>query len=561
MRCVMPDTHFYKYDDYDRTLVSERVDQFRDQVRRRLAGELTEEQFKPLRLHNGLYLQLHDYMLRIAIPYGTLSSRQLRKLADISRKYDRGYGHFTTRQNLQLNWIKLEDAPDALAALAEVDMHAMQTSGNCIRNVTADHYAGAAIDEIEDPRIWAEIVRQWSTLHPEFTFLPRKFKIAITGSPNDRAAVRVHDIGLRLWRNEQGEVGFEVIVGGGLGRTPMIGKTLREFLPRDELLAYLESTLRVYNRYGRRDNLYKARIKILVHEVGVEKMREEVEAEYAANRDGALKLPTATIGAIARQFAPPVLPPKPVISPLVEGQRLGDPDFALWLKSNVAPHRVPGYAIVTASLKPAGSPPGDASAAQMEGVADIAEAYSQGELRVSHEQNLIFPHVAVEDLPRVYRELAVLGFAEANVGKITDIIACPGLDYCALANARSIPVAQRISNHFANLARQHDIGDLKIKISGCINACGHHHVGHIGILGVDKNGVELYQISLGGDVDFGRTAIGAILGPAVTADKVVETVDAIVATYLDARQPGERFVDTYRRIGAQPFKENIYGAL
>ena len=561
MRCVMPDTHFYKYDDYDRTLVSERVDQFRDQVRRRLAGELTEEQFKPLRLHNGLYLQLHAYMLRIAIPYGTLSSRQLRKLADISRKYDRGYGHFTTRQNLQLNWIKLEDAPDALAALAEVDMHAMQTSGNCIRNVTADHYAGAAIDEIEDPRIWAEIVRQWSTLHPEFTFLPRKFKIAITGSPNDRAAVRVHDIGLRLWRNEQSEVGFEVIVGGGLGRTPMIGKTLREFLPRDELLAYLESTLRVYNRYGRRDNLYKARIKILVHEVGVEKMREEVEAEYAANRDGALKLPTATIGAIARQFAPPVLPPKPVISPLVEGQRLGDPDFALWLKSNVAPHRVPGYAIVTASLKPAGSPPGDASAAQMEGVADIAEAYSQGELRVSHEQNLIFPHVAVEDLPRVYRELAVLGFAEANVGKITDIIACPGLDYCALANARSIPVAQRISNHFANLARQHDIGDLKIKISGCINACGHHHVGHIGILGVDKNGVELYQISLGGDVDFGRTAIGAILGPAVTADKVVETVDAIVATYLDARQPGERFVDTYRRIGAQPFKENIYGAL
>ena len=561
MRCVMPDTHFYKYDDYDRTLVSERVDQFRDQVRRRLAGELTEEQFKPLRLHNGLYLQLHAYMLRIAIPYGTLSSRQLRKLADISRKYDRGYGHFTTRQNLQLNWIKLEDAPDALAALAEVDMHAMQTSGNCIRNVTADHYAGAAIDEIEDPRIWAEIVRQWSTLHPEFTFLPRKFKIAITGSPNDRAAVRVHDIGLRLWRNEQGEVGFEVIVGGGLGRTPMIGKTLREFLPRNELLAYLESTLRVYNRYGRRDNLYKARIKILVHEVGVEKMREEVEAEYAANRDGALKLPTATIEAIARQFAPPVLPPKPVISPLVEAQRLGDPDFALWLKSNVAPHRVPGYAIVTASLKPAGSPPGDASAAQMEGVADIAEAYSQGELRVSHEQNLIFPHVAVEDLPRVYRELAVLGFAEANVGKITDIIACPGLDYCALANARSIPVAQRISNHFANLARQHDIGDLKIKISGCINACGHHHVGHIGVLGVDKNGVELYQISLGGDVDFGRTAIGAILGPAVAADKVVETVDSIVATYLDARQPGERFVDTYRRIGAQPFKERVYAAV
>ena len=559
----MPDTHFYRphhfyqYDDYDRTLVAERVEQFRDQVRRRIAGELTEEQFKPLRLTNGLYLQLHAYMLRIAIPYGTLSSRQLRKLADISRKYDRGYGHFTTRQNLQLNWIKLEDAPDALAALAEVDMHAMQTSGNCIRNVTADHYAGAAIDEIEDPRIWCEIVRQWSTLHPEFSFLPRKFKIAITGSPNDRAAVRVHDIGLRLWANEAGEVGFEVIVGGGLGRTPMIGKTLREFLPRDELLAYLEATLRVYNRYGRRDNLYKARIKILVHEIGAEKMREEVEAEYAAIKDGALKLPADTIEAIARQFAPPPLPHRPAVVAEVEGLKLGDRDFALWLKSNVAPHRLAGYRIVTASLKPAGAPPGDASAVQMEGVADIADAYSQGEIRVSHEQNLILPHVAVEDLPAVWRALGRLGFAEANVGKITDIIACPGLDYCALANARSIPVAQRISNHFAELARQHDIGDLKIKISGCINACGHHHVGHIGILGVDKNGVELYQLSLGGDVDFGKTAIGTILGPAVTADKVVEAVDAMVATYLDNRGDGERFVDTYRRIGAQPFKERV----
>ena len=557
----MPDTHFYRYDDYDRTLVAERVEQFRDQVRRRLAGELTEEQFKPLRLTNGLYLQLHAYMLRIAIPYGTLSSRQLRKLADIARKYDRGYGHFTTRQNLQLNWIKLEEAPDALAALAEVDMHAMQTSGNVIRNVTADHFAGAAADEIEDPRIWCEIVRQWSTLHPEFTFLPRKFKIAITGSPNDRAAVRVHDIGLRLWRNEAGEVGFEVIVGGGLGRTPMIGKTLREFLPKDELLAYLEATLRVYNRYGRRDNIYKARIKILVHELGAEKMREEVEAEYAEIKDGALKLPAETIEAIARQFAPPALPHRPAVVGAVEALKLEDRDFALWLKSNVAPHRMAGYRIVTASLKPAGAPPGDASSVQMEGVADIADAYSQGEIRVSHEQNLVLPHVAVEDLPAVYAALERLGFAEANVGKITDIIACPGLDYCALANARSIPVAQRISNHFADLARQHDIGDLKIKISGCINACGHHHVGHIGILGVDKNGVELYQISLGGDVDFGKTALGTILGPAVAADKVVEAVDALVATYLDARGEGERFVDTYRRIGAQPFKERVYAAV
>ena len=563
----MPDTHvpsvphFYRYDSYDRTLVAERVEQFRDQVRRRLANELTEEQFKPLRLTNGLYLQLHAYMLRIAIPYGTLSSRQLRKLAEIARKYDRGYGHFTTRQNLQLNWIRLEDAPDALAALAEVDMHAMQTSGNVIRNVTADHFAGAAADEIEDPRIWCEIVRQWSTLHPEFSFLPRKFKIAVTGSPNDRAAVRVHDIGLRLWRNAAGQVGFEVIVGGGLGRTPMIGKTLREFLPREELLAYLEATLRVYNRYGRRDNLYKARIKILVHEIGAEKMREEVETEYAEIREGALKLSPLTIEAIAAQFAPPPLEKRPEFSAGVARLKLEDRDFALWLRSNVAPHRVPGYAIVTASLKPAGAPPGDASAVQMEGMADIAEGWSHGEIRVSHEQNLVLPHVAIDDLPAVWRALGKLGFAEANVGKITDIIACPGLDYCALANARSIPVAQRISSHFASLAQQHDIGDLKIKISGCINACGHHHVGHIGILGVDKNGVELYQISLGGDVDFGNTALGEILGPAVAADKVVEAIDSLVATYLKRRAAGERFVDTYKRLGARPFKERVYGAL
>jgi sulfite reductase (NADPH) hemoprotein beta-component len=555
----MPDSHFYHYDDYDRALVSERVAQFRDQVRRRLAGELTEEQFKPLRLTNGLYLQLHAYMLRIAIPYGTLSSRQLRQLAAIARKYDKGYGHFTTRQNLQLHWIKLEDAPDAIAMLAEVDMHSIQTSGNCVRNTTADHFAGAAVDEIEDPRVWCEIVRQWSTLHPEFSFLPRKFKIAITGSPNDRAAVRVHDIGLRLWKNEQGEVGFEVIVGGGLGRTPMIGKTIREFLPKDEMLAYLEAALRVYNRYGRRDNLFKARIKILVHEIGAEKMREEVEAEYAAMKDSALKLSPETVEAIAHHFAPPPLRSKRTRVPEVEALKLENRAFGLWLKSNVAPHRVPGYAIVTASLKPAGAPPGDASSAQMDGVADIADAWSHGEIRVSHEQNLVLPHVAIESLPEVYRALEKLGFAEANVGKITDIIACPGLDYCALANARSIPVAQRISNHFAELARQHDIGDLKIKISGCINACGHHHVGHIGILGVDKNGVELYQISLGGDVDFGKTALGTILGPAVESDKVVEAVDALVATYLGARQTGERFVDTYRRIGAEPFKESVYG--
>ncbi len=557
----MPDTHFYRYDDYDRTLLSERVEQFRDQVRRRLAGELTEEQFKPLRLTNGLYLQLHAYMLRIAIPYGTLSSRQLRKLAEIARKYDRGYGHFTTRQNLQLNWIKLEDAPDAIAALAEVDMHAIQTSGNVIRNTTADHFAGAAADEIEDPRVWCEIIRQWSTLHPEFSFLPRKFKIAITGSPNDRAAVRVHDVGLRLWRNPEGQVGFEVIVGGGLGRTPIIGKTIREFLPKDELLAYLEAVLRVYNRYGRRDNIYKARIKILVHEIGVEKMREEVEAEFVQNKDTSLRLDPQTIEAISSQFAPPALSHRSAVVGAVEALKLENRDFALWLKSNTAPHRMAGYRIVTASLKPAGAPPGDASSAQMEGVADIADAYSQGEVRVSHEQNLVLPHVAVEDLPAVYAALERLGFAEANVGKITDIIACPGLDYCALANARSIPVAQSISNHFASLAKQHDIGDLKIKISGCINACGHHHVGHIGILGVDKNGVELYQISLGGDVDFGKTSLGDIIGPAVGADRVVEAVDALVATYLERRDEGERFVDTYRRLGVEPFKERVYATV
>ncbi len=557
----MPDTYFYRYDDFDRTLLSERVDQFRDQVRRRLSGELTEEQFKPLRLTNGLYLQLHAYMLRIAIPYGTLSTKQLRKLAEIARKYDRGYGHFTTRQNLQLNWIKLEDAPDAVAALAEVDMHAIQTSGNVIRNTTADHFAGAAADEIEDPRIWCEMIRQWSTLHPEFSFLPRKFKIAITGSPNDRAAVRVHDVGLRLWRNPEGQVGFEVIVGGGLGRTPIIGKTLREFLPKEDLLAYLEAVLRVYNRYGRRDNIYKARIKILVHELGVDKMREEVEAEFASTRDSALKLDPQTIEAITSQFAPPPLPHRPAMVGAVEALKIEDRDFALWLKSNTAPHRMAGYRIVTASLKPAGAPPGDASAAQMDGVADIADAYSWGEVRVSHEQNLVLPHVAIEDLPAVYAVLSKLGFAEANVGKITDIIACPGLDYCALANARSIPVAQSLSNHFSNLARQHDIGDLKVKISGCINACGHHHVGHIGILGVDKNGVELYQISLGGDVDFGKTSLGEIIGPAVGADEIVEAVDALVATYLERRREGERFVETYRRIGAEPFKERVYGAV
>ncbi len=549
----------YTYDEHDRTFVAERVAQFRDQVKRRLSGELTEEQFKPLRLTNGLYLQLHAYMLRVAIPYGTLSSKQMRMLAHIARRYDRGYGHFTTRQNIQFNWIKLEDAADALDDLASVEMHALQTSGNCIRNTTADQWAGVAVDEIEDPRIWCEIIRQWSSLHPEFTFLPRKFKIAVTGSPHDRAAVRVHDIGLRLHRDEKGEVGFEVIVGGGLGRTPMIGKTIREFLPKRHLLSYLEAILRAYNLAGRRDNLYKARIKILVHEIGVEEMRRRVEAEWAAIRDGALDLPPQTIDAIARHFSPPAYEPQPAVDLAVERLRLESVSFARWLKTNVAPHREPGYAIVNLSLKPEGAPPGDASAAQMEAVADLALAYSHDEIRVSHEQNLVLPHVKRADLPTLWRRLAAVDLATPNLGLVSDIIACPGLDYCALANARSIPVAQRITRRFADLKRQHDIGELKIKISGCINACGHHHVGHIGILGVDKNGEEFYQITLGGD-GTETTSLGRIIGPAVSADDVVDAIETLVETYLQVRRAGERFVDTYRRVGDAPFKERLYAA-
>jgi sulfite reductase (NADPH) hemoprotein beta-component len=549
----------YRYDDFDQTFVDERVAQFRDQVQRRLSGELTEDEFKPLRLTNGLYLQLHAYMLRVAIPYGTLSATQLRMLAHIARRYDRGYGHFTTRQNIQFNWIRLEDAPDVLADLATVQMHALQTSGNCIRNVTADQWAGVAADEIEDPRIYAEIVRQWSSLHPEFSFLPRKFKIAITGSPNDRAAVRVHDIGLRMHRNETGETGFEVIVGGGLGRTPMIGKTIRRFLPKGDLLSYLEAILRVYNQAGRRDNLYKARIKILVHEIGAEEMQRRVETEWERIRTGTLALPADLISGIADHFAPPPYEAAQGPEPALETRRVSDPTFALWLRHNVASHRQTGYAIVNLSLKPAGAPPGDASAAQMEAVADLAERFSFSEIRVTHEQNLVLPHVRHADLPEVHDALQQIGFATPNLGKIGDIIACPGLDYCSLANARSIPVAQRISERFAGIAQQHDIGELKIKISGCINACGHHHVGHIGILGVDKAGEEFYQITLGGSAE-DDAALGTIVGPAVPADAVVETIESLVGTYLSLRLPGERFLDAWRRIGNAPFKERLRDA-
>jgi sulfite reductase (NADPH) hemoprotein beta-component len=549
----------YRYDNYDRTLVDERVAQFRDQVNRRVAGELSDDEFKPLRLMNGLYLQLHAYMLRVAVPYGTLSSTQLRKLAHIARRYDRGYGHFTTRQNIQFNWIKLEDTPDILAELAEVEMHAIQTSGNCIRNVTADHFAGVAADEIEDPRVYAEIIRQWSTFHPEFSFLPRKFKVAVTGSPHDRAAVKVHDIGLRMIRNDSGEAGFEVLVGGGQGRTPVIAKTVRAFLPKRHLLSYLEAILRVYNQLGRRDNLYKARIKILVDAVGAAQFTRMVEEEWNAIRDGYLDLPAAEIERIRGYFAPPPYKTFAGVAPEYDTQLRRDLLFARWARSNLTPHRRPGYAAVTLSLKPTGGIPGDATDAQMDAVADLADRYSFGEIRVSHEQNLVLADVEQGDLYELWRKLDALGLATPNVGLAGDIIACPGLDYCALANARSIPVAQQISRHFSDLTRLLDVGELKIKISGCINACGHHHVGHIGILGVDKHGQEFYQVTLGGSADE-NAALGDIVGPAFSAEQVTGAIETIVDTYLRLREDGERFLDTYRRIGLKPFKETLYAA-
>jgi sulfite reductase (NADPH) hemoprotein beta-component len=549
----------YRYDEFDQKLVDQRVEQFRDQVNRRLSGELSEEEFRPLRLMNGLYLQLHAYMLRVAIPYGTLSSRQMRQLAHIAKRYDKGYGHFTTRQNIQYNWPALKDVPDILDDLAAVEMHGIQTSGNCIRNISADQYAGAAADEIEDPRVYCEIIRQWSTFHPEFSFLPRKFKIAVTGSPNDRAAVRVHDIGLQLVRADDGEVGFEVMVGGGQGRTPMIAKTIRSFLPKQHLLSYLEAILRVYNQLGRRDNMYKARIKILVHEIGAERITAMVEDEWSQIKNGPVDLPPGELERILAYFAPPLMPVLPAHTPEFEDRKRDDEAFAAWAKSNLFPHRIPGYAIVNLSLKPEGGVPGDATAKQMDGVADLADRYSFSEIRVSHEQNLILPHVRQADLYSLWRELRTLDLATANIGMVTDIIACPGLDYCSLANTRSIPVAQRITQRFSDLARIHDIGELRIKISGCINACGHHHVGHIGILGVDKKGEEFYQITLGGDATE-NTAIGSIVGPAFSYDEVVDAVETIVNTYVELRHDGEKFLDSYRRLGNEPFKEKLYAA-
>ena len=544
----------YRYDEFDAEFVRQRVEQFRDQVARRVSGELTEDEFKPLRLMNGVYLQLHAYMLRIAIPYGTLSSQQLRKLAHIARTYDRGTGHFTTRQNLQFNWPRLSDIPDILSELADVEMHAIQTSGNCIRNVTADHFAGATADEVADPRPYAEIVRQWSSLHPEFSFLPRKFKVAVTASARDRAAIQVHDIGLHLKRLADGRLGFAVYVGGGQGRTPILAKLIRDDLPEEDLLSYLEAILRVYNLHGRRDNIYKARIKILVHDLGAEAFTRQVEEDWQRIRDGALKLPQAEIERINAYFAPPAFERRPAKAAL----RAPDRAFDRWVTRNTHAHKQPGYAIVTISLKPIGGIPGDASAGQMDAIADLAQRYSFDEVRVTHEQNLVLPHVRLADLWNVYQGLKAIGLAEANAGLVTDIIACPGLDYCALANARSIPIAQRISERLA--ARQDAIGDLKIKISGCINACGHHHVGHIGILGVEKRGEEHYQLLLGGS-GAEDAALAAITGPGFGPDGIVDAVEKVVDTYLELRSSAaEPFLAAYSRLGPAPFKEALYAA-
>ncbi len=549
----------YRYDAFDQGFVAERASQFRDQVSRRLAGDLTEEQFKPLRLQNGLYLQLHAYMLRVAVPYGVLSGGQLRRLAVIARRWDRGLGHFTTRQNIQFNWIKLEDTPDIIDALAEVGMHAIQTSGNCIRNVTADPDAGVAVDEIEDPRVWAEAMRQWSTIHPEFTFMPRKFKIAISGALEDRAAVLFHDVGLRIVKGKGGATGFRVYVGGGQGRTPYVAQEIAAFVPRDEILSYLEAIMRVYNMHGRRDNIYKARIKILVNALGIDEFRRQVEAEWATLDKAAINLPAAELARIAEHFAAKPLVKHPAKAPKVEARRKSDAAFARWMRLNVLPHRVPGYAIVNISLKEPGMIPGDISADQMETVAELAERFGGDELRVTYQQNLVLPTVAVGDLDTVYDALIEAALATANTELITDIIACPGLDYCNLANARSIGIAQDIAKRFADPEKAEAIGPLRLNISGCINACGHHHAGNIGILGVDKKGTEHYQITLGGSPK-DDAEVGDIVGPSFTAEALPGAVETVVATYLERRlTQSETFLTAYRRLGKLPFREALYG--
>ncbi|RZJ98306.1 MAG: nitrite/sulfite reductase [Novosphingobium sp.] len=543
----------YKYDSYDQEMVDVRVEEFRDQTRRRLDGTLAEENFRPLRLQNGLYLQLHAYMLRVAVPYGTLSSAQMRMLGDIADKYDRGYGHFTTRQNIQYNWIKLEEAPDILADLATVEMHAIQTSGNCIRNISSDQYAGAAADELIDPRPYAELLRQWSSFHPEFLHLPRKFKIAVIASKTDRAAMRLHDIGIEIVKNDAGEIGCAFYVGGGMGRTPMIAPLINPFVPLDQLITYSEACLRVYNRYGRRDNKYKARIKILVHEMGKDEYTRQVEEEFAHLLTQGIEPPIAELERIIPHFADPAFD-----AATSDDLDLSDPDFKLWVDNNTVAHKAKGYVIATVSLKPVGGIPGDASADQIRLMADLARDYSFDELRVTHAQNIVFPHVKKADLYTVWQKLDAAGLSTANLDTIGDIIACPGLDYCSLANARSIPVAQKIAERFKAQDRLDTIGELKLKISGCINACGHHHAGHIGILGVDRKGVENYQLSLGGS-EGADTSLGTITGPGFSEDGVVDAVEKATNLYLAQRQEGERFLDTYRRIGMAPFKEAIYG--
>ena len=548
----------YRYDEFDHKLVAERVAQFRRQVERRMAGELTEDQFKPLRLMNGLYMQLHAYMLRVNVPYGTLSSKQMHKFADIARTYDRDFGHFTTRQNIQYNWIKLEETPDLLADLAEVEVTAIQSSGNCVRNITADHYAGRAKDELADPRVYCELLRQYTVLHPEFSYLPRKFKIAVTGSPHDRAAVALHDIGLRMHLNDAGELGFEVLVGGGQGRTPFIAPTIREWLEPEHVLSYVEAILRIYNMHGRRDNIHKARIKIIVNQMGIDKYRDLVDAEWERIKDSVLKVPQEEVDRINAYFAPPEYQELPDIPDELDKLRAADAEFDLWMGANVAEHKVSGYSIVNLSLKAPGRAPGDMTADAMDAVADLAERYSMDELRVNHRQNLSFVDVRQSDLHTVWQELKALELATPNISRITDIICCPGLDFCNLANSRSIPVAQDLSQHFIDVDRSALVGDLTLNISGCMNACGHHHVGNIGILGVDKRGKEFFQLTLGGSSDEGAS-LGDRLGRALPQEDVPAAVEAIVEEYLGLRQDGERFLDTYRRVGIGPFKAAVYG--
>ena len=548
----------YAYDTYDHAMVNARVAEFRDQVDRRMSGELSEEEFRPLRLMNGLYLQLHAYMLRVAIPYGTLSADQMRKLAHVARKYDKGYGHFTTRQNIQYNWPKLSETPDILQELADVEMHAIQTSGNCIRNVTTDQFAGAAADEVADPRPYAELIRQWSTFHPEFSFLPRKFKIAITGAAEDRAAVKWHDIGLVLKQNKDGEIGFEVLAGGGMGRTPVIAKSMREFLPISDMLSYLEAMLRVYNEQGRRDNKYKARIKILVDAMGIDEYRRQVDAEWEKIRHVPIDVPDEEVARIKAFFTPPPLPVLADSATEVDTLAKANFVFKAWLANTTGAHKVPGHVHVTISLKPHGGIPGDATDEQMDLVADLSDTYSQSEIRVSHEQNLILPHVAKSDLPALWTKLEEAGLGTPNAGLLTDIIACPGLDYCALANTRSIPIAQTITERFDDYKRLMDIGPLKIKISGCINSCGHHHAGHIGILGVDRRGEENYQLLLGGS-GAEDASKAAILGPGFNEVGIVDAVEKVVAVYLGEREDDETFLSAYRRLGPDVFKEAVYG--